>query len=233
MLLGLVVTFRRLDPTTIGEYRPCAGGWHESEFHACEQGLKYIPQQPVNTYSNLAYAAAGAITIFHLGTAQALVFCLLMSFLCVGSSLYHATSTRWAGKLDVAGIYGVFTCLGLLGILRFTEIAGWLQATMAFGSAILAGWLLRFKYNGNMQVKIAIMLSVIYLFAFLGAGLSGQWNPSGWFLVGSLLCFGLAFLIWNLDKARKFPLPRWGHGFWHILTAASSTLVFYAIAILD
>jgi hypothetical protein len=32
-----------------------------------------------------------------------------------------------------------------------------------------------------------------------------------------------------LDKAGKFPLPRWGHGVWHVLTAIAISILFYVI----
>ena len=232
VFLVLYVVFGRMDPAEVKQYRPCAGGWCESKYHQCDLGLTKIPQQPVNTYSNLAFALGGALCFFWFRTPQSLTFMLLMIALCVGSALYHATSTRWGGQLDVAGIYAVFTCLGVLAIFLFLKVGPILQAVAALGLGLFSGWLFRYKYKGDMQIKIAAMLLVIYTFTIIGTSIWKEWKTSGWLLIGSLVSFAIAFLIWNLDKSCKFPLKRWGHGFWHMLAAVSCTLIFWAIGIL-
>jgi predicted membrane channel-forming protein YqfA (hemolysin III family) len=73
-------------------------------------------------------------------------------------------------------------------------------------------------------------LGTAYLFSLLKMWSKGDWNA--WpMLVGSFVSFGIAYIIWNMDVARTFPLKRWGHGIWHILTALASALLFDAICL--
>ena len=111
MGFALSVIFKKIEPANVSEYRKCVGGWWEEELNHCDSGLIRVPQQPVNTYTNLAYLAVGLFLMFQLNTLSTYVFSLTLLYLCVGSALYHALSTRWAGRLDVSAIYAVFSAV--------------------------------------------------------------------------------------------------------------------------
>ena len=64
-------------------------------------------------------------------------------------------------------------------------------------------------------------------FFLISMATKSQWQPLGYF-IASLILFALAFIFWNLDKKRVFPIKRWGHGLWHLLTGAAIALLFYA-----
>ena len=69
MALLFAAAFKFVRPSILmDDYVPCAGGWHEAELNSCSQGLLKLPQQPVNTYSNLAYLAAGLFPAIVLKT---------------------------------------------------------------------------------------------------------------------------------------------------------------------
>lgn len=56
--------FKHLTPAAIRpDYKPCSGNWHEEELAGCCT-LEHVPQQPINTYTNLAYLAAGILVHF-------------------------------------------------------------------------------------------------------------------------------------------------------------------------
>ena len=76
-----------------------------------------------------------------------------------------------------------------------------------------------------MAVKIGIFLVLTYLCVWLNNGRT--LNDGN--LIVSFILFVLAFLAWNLDKWRLFPLKRWGHGLWHILAGVAMSILFYAI----
>ena len=230
VVAGLVLKaiFRSLNPANIGGYRPCKGGWWEAELNNCKAGLLMVPQQPVNTYTNIAYAAVGSFLIFKLNTLPAFVLFLTLLYLCAGSALYHATSTSWAGKLDVSGIYAVFSSLGAYALFKLVGLKDLPVAFIMFVVAVLAGYLWRYKYKGDMRVKIGVLLLAAYVFVIWNM-LKNHISLADGFLIASLVLFALAFLAWNLDKAGKFPLPRWGHGLWHLLTAAAISILFYVI----
>jgi hypothetical protein len=220
--------FKSLDPAKISTYRPCKGGWWEAELNQCAAGLLLIPQQPVNTYTNIAYAAVGSFLIFNLNTLPTYVLFLTLLYLCAGSALYHATSTRWAGSLDVSGIYAVFSALGAYALCKFLSLGETWIAFFMFAVAVLLGYSWKYKYKGDMRVKIGILLLVIYFFVILIMRKNNMSLVDG-YLIASAALFLLAFCAWNLDKWRVFPVKRWGHGLWHVLTAAAIAILFYVI----
>jgi predicted membrane channel-forming protein YqfA (hemolysin III family) len=225
--VSLRAVFRSLDPADVRQYRACAGGWWEEELNQCRAGLLRVPQQPVNTYTNLAYFAGGWFLALHIGTVPAFVFGVMSLYLCVGSALYHGTSTRWAGSLDVSSMYAVFSALAVHAasiVLGFRDRPA--VALVMFVVATAAAYFLRYKYKGNMQLKIGLFLGLTYALVLIGMASRSDWGPLPWF-IASLALFALAFLFWNLDKRRRFPIERWGHGVWHLMTAGAITILFY------
>ncbi len=97
-----------------------------------------------------------------------------------------------------------------------------------FVIAALLAFLLRYKYRGLMAVKIGIFLVLTYLCVWLNNGRT--LNDGN--LIASFILFVLAFLAWNLDKWRLFPLKRCGHGLWHILAGVAIAILFYVIHLL-
>lgn len=227
--LLLVVLFRYLNPTIVrDDYVTCSGGWNEAKLNNCQAGLLAVPQQPVNTYSNLAYFATGLFPGILLDTPASYVFAFTMAYLCLGSALFHAISTRWAGMLDVTAIYTVFSALATYAAAVLLDLPEWLIPGLMFLVAAGIVYVLSPRYKRRMRLIIGIFLGGAYLLVLLQMWLSGNW--SFWpYLLASFITFVLAFIFWNMDKAGTFPLPRWGHGIWHILTAAASGLVFYSI----
>lgn len=229
--ISLKVIFKSLPPTSIGGYKKCKGGWWEAELNQCAAGLLMVPQQPINTYSNLAYVAGGAFLIFYLNTLPAYIFSLALLYLSVGSSLYHATSTRWAGSLDVSGIYAVFSALTVYAASTHTKFNDSVVAIAMFVVAFVAGFLLRYKFRGSMAIKVGIFLVITYAILIVNI-LRANLPLANGYLISSLALFVVAFLVWTLDKKRLFPLNRWGHGLWHIFTGAAITILFYGIHVI-
>jgi hypothetical protein len=229
--VALAIVFARVNPAKLSDYAGCRG-WCEGKLAHC--GGPYptrVPEQPVNAYTNLIYAAAGVWVALSLGTAPAFVFGLALVVLCVGSALYHGLSTRWAGRFDVGSMYAVFSALAVFAIGRsFAVNPGWTAAAMlVLGAAMgLLGYLIRGWYAEGVNLKIAIFLIVPYLLAAelivvhrATAGLHFTW--------GSFVLFGAAMGAWQLDRHCVFPLKSWGHGLWHLLTGLASLLLFLAV----
>ncbi len=227
--LILQVILRRINPATVQGYRPCAGGWHEAHLNGCAAGLTHVPQQPINTYTNLAYLSGGLVAVYDLFIPAAYPFALASLYLCVGSALYHATSTRWAGILDVSGIYAVFTALAAYALGTLVGLSGgWTAGLMLITSAAAAYFLRRLR-NQEMQLIIGICVATIYVLILLCMWIRRDWSLLWPVLILSFVLFAVAFIIWNLDKRQRFPLAGWGHGIWHLLTAAAIAMLFYTI----
>jgi channel protein (hemolysin III family) len=224
-----VSLFRYLKPEKVAsDYNRCNGGWHEARLNGCEQGLLKVPQQPINTYTNLAYLAAGLYVQLTIGTVPAFVFALTMTYLCVGSTLYHATSTGWAGILDVTGIYTVF---GGTAVYAFATMLGeGHDPLVPTGMFVLAGGLTFIfspRITRHMEWVIAVLLGSTYLMLVIRMAIKGVWTPLP-LLLFSIGLFAIGFGSWKLDRHGKFPFA-WGHGVWHLFTAAASAVAFEVI----
>jgi channel protein (hemolysin III family) len=222
--------FRYMTPDTVSSnYKCCNGGWHEAKLAECHISLRSVPQQPINTWSNLAYLAAGLIIQFSVGTDPAFVFAVTMTYLCIGSTLYHATSTGWAGVLDVTAILTVFPSIAIYAAAgQFRAADHPLTPLVMFLAAGLIAYLLSKRANQYMRAVIALSLGTSYLLLLVYIFRTGQW-PLMRYLLGSLALFVVGYVSWGLDKKAKFPITPWGHGVWHVATAAASALVFYAV----
>jgi predicted membrane channel-forming protein YqfA (hemolysin III family) len=211
-----------------GDFKPCDGDWAEADELGCAT-LSHIPQQPVNTYSNLAYLAAGLVIQFMVDTGPAFVFAVTMTYLCIGSTLYHATSTGWAGVLDVSGIITVFPAITVYAVAGYFRVgdSSWTPLAMFLVGGGLV-FLLAKRIHKYMRAVIGISLGLSYAIM-----LSSMWRNNDWryqeFLWWSLGLFIAGFVSWELDRHRKFRPRRWGHGVWHVATAAASALIFYGV----
>lgn len=177
-----------------------------------------FPIAPRNTWSNLAYIAAGLLVfIFNTNAVSATMGAALI-YLGVGSALYHGTKRGWAARLDHAGMYAVFTSL------MFSRTYNGpipLPALMLIASAIVV-WLTR-NDKGSLTLYTAMGIGVFFseMAAYLQDGL-----PT---VVWSMSLFLAAMGIWLLDKYRKFWWPKWGHALWHVLTAAAITILYLGV----
>lgn len=229
MGIALHVVFRNLSLPSIQKYyKKCAGGWWEAELNHCSLGLTMVPQQPVNTYTNLAYVAVGLFLIFKLNTLPAYILSLTLLYLCVGSALYHAISTRWAGSLDVSAIYAVFSALTIYAASTLIGLEESVVAFIMFVVAVLSAYFLRYKYRGSMAIKIGIFLVFIYSLA-IWSMLKNNKLPVKGYLIASFILFAISFIFWTFDKKRIFPFKRWGHGLWHVFNAAAIFILIFGI----
>lgn len=233
LAIALGLWFRRVDPASVEGYAGCRG-WCEGHLNGCGgEHPARVPEQPVNAYTNLIYAAVGVYVALELATPEARVFLLTMLVLCVGSALYHGLSTYRTGRFDVGGMYAVFSALALYAIAMTTGVPpGWTPWVMLAGAALfgLGGFFFRAWYRDSVNWKIAIFLVVVYL--VLAERIATHAESDA--LLPTLVSFGLfalAMLAWQLDRRCKFPLLRWGHGLWHLLTGAAIGTLHYAIHI--
>lgn len=222
--------FKYMTPdTVISNYKHCNGEWHEAKLAECRVTLRAVPQQPINTWSNLAYLAAGLIIQFTVRTDPAFVFAVTMTYLCIGSTLYHATSTGWAGVLDVTAILTVFPSIAIYAAAgHFRAADHRLTPLVMFLAAGLIAFLLSKRANKYMRAVIAVSLGTSYLLLLGYIFRTNRWDLI-WYLGGSLALFVVGYVSWGLDKKERFPITPWGHGVWHVATAAASALVFYAV----
>lgn len=187
------------------------GGWAEDQLvNRCK-----FPIAPVNTYSNLAYVLAGLFIFKNLPNLAGFVQALAMVYLGVASALYHGTKRGWAAKLDHSGMYVGFTALTVYTLSPTSPFIGPVMALVA----TIVAW--RLAYHSSWELLYPFM-GVFVAICFLAVALNGSLVLA----IGSLGTFGLAYIIWWADKRKTFWPKKWGHGLWHILTAAAFTMLF-------
>jgi hypothetical protein len=189
------------------------GGWWEDQL---QTGPCEFPVAPVNTWSNAAYIAAGGLVLGGAPGWASLVMAIALTYLAVGSALYHGTKRGWAAKLDGMGMYATFGALAIHAAApRHLYVAG---AMAGFGG--LTAWLVRHEAAHHTVLGVLFGLSVTLTL------LQGSWVA----VVVAAGLFGAAWSIWWMDRKRTFWWPRWGHGWWHILTAAALVILFLGSA---
>ena len=247
---ALIVTFSEIKPQDV-PYLPRAGcEWYEGRLNGCD-GLTAVPHQPFNTYSTVTFAIAGTFSAFYFAANSSigLVFMLSMIVLCIGSALFHGVPTRWSGHLDVTAMYFVYSALLVLALTRVLPPAGILAGLRPYAAELmlLAGMLgavvLRVLFRQSAQavmVKLAVLLGPTYGCAGYLLLRADPVSPNpGWTaLLGSLVLFGVAFILHRIDfhkskgegEGRSTALI-WKtlHAFWHILAAGGTSALFYAL----
>ena len=222
----LHMVFRTLDPARIN-YHPCEGGWWEGELNGCQNGLQMIPQQPINAYPALMYVAGSVFVALQLRVPPAYVFVVASLYLCVGTAIFHALSTLWSHVLDKSSMYAVCSTLMAYAAFAFLGLDGWRAAILMLGTAILAGYLLAYKFPGADVIKIGAFLGLAYLLTIVRVVRDGYSAATPYLAVSAVLfLLGLACQI--MDKKRVFPIKRWGHGIWQLLTGIAIPMLFHA-----
>jgi len=218
LLIWGILRWLAATPKLLTDAKACRGDWAEARIRGCDKGIEFtgIPVEPLNTFSNLAYLAAGWITYRTSGDLPSIVLAIAMAFLCLGSSLYHGTKTMWGARLDHAGMYAVIGALAILSVAPQHSAIGYVMAGGALAMAI--GF--AFVFPGDLNSRMGLLVGLMSIRAFLlGSALLGG--------VG-LGVFIAAFISWNIDKRTKI-LGRAGHAIWHMCTAAAIALMFLSV----
>lgn len=186
------------------------GGWWEDLL----EGRCTFPIGPRNTWSNLFYIMAGCTVWPHTWAGG-----LSLMLLGVGSFLYHGYKTVFTDNLDNSGIYlvmGTLLTYVAFRLFRPDLVSTIIGQSLMLSVGLLLAWRLQwFPMPAVMEnIVIGIVVGVASLVLFL----HGQALDA---FVG-LFLFAVAYLVcWQMDRARTYWWPKWGHAHWHILTAAA------------
>ncbi|UCF78803.1 MAG: hypothetical protein JSW03_00545 [Candidatus Eiseniibacteriota bacterium] len=217
LLLWAIYPLIQKSSSLMEKFKPCRGDWWEAYLRGCETwNGKPLPVEPINSYTNVAYLAAGWITFRLLDSPPSLVFALAMAYLCIGSALYHGVKTIWAAALDHSGMYAVFSALAIYAMAPDHRL---ILIPMIIGT-LAAAYFLRYVFHGNVSVRMGLLLSLM----LVGALLRGN-SRLGLLSIG---LFAGAMAVWQMDKKRIL-WKHWGHGIWHIFTAAAMAAMFLAL----
>jgi hypothetical protein len=217
LLLRVIYPMIQKSSSLMTRFKPCRGEWWEAYLRGCENwNGKRLPVEPINSYTNVAYLAAGWTTFRLLDSPPSLVFAIAMAYLCIGSALYHGVKTIWAAALDHSGMYAVFSALAIYAMAPDHRL---ILIPMIIGT-VGAAYFLRYVFHGNVSVRMGLLLSL----TLVGALLRGN-SQLGLLSIG---LFAGAMAVWQMDKHRLL-WKHWGHGIWHVLTAAAMAAMFFAM----
>jgi hypothetical protein len=182
-------------------------------------------QQPLNTWSNLAYVFVGFLVWRRPLRPTALLFTASLALLGVGSFLFHATVTREMQWLDMAGTYAALVAV----IARGVAVAYAISEKLVVALALVADALLAiFKWAISAWVVLPLLMAA-------AAVPIARWvmrgHRSGRAALLPALLFVAALAARQLDVAHvgcePASLVYQGHALWHLFTAASLGCAFF------
>lgn len=205
--------------------------------------------QPVNTWSNLGFVAAGigiAVAVdrrrsrprvrggartnpMTQGFFYPAFFAVVVALLGPGSMALHATMTRWGGQLDVMSMYLFIAFVTSYGLMRAYGLGRWAFLGLYAVQLSLLAWT-KFQVAINSDIFFGAMIGVAILADRLLAVRRPDLTTDRRWLLAAVGLFGAAFAIW-LPSRSGGPLcdPHslvQGHAIWHVLCAGATLAVF-------
>jgi hypothetical protein len=221
-----------------GAVNPCV----QEDGCYCERWRVGPVRQPANTWSCLAFVAAGLLCAAHAsrnGNAQggrmsrtALYPALFSTGLVLigpASMALHASMTEWGGKLDGASMDFFIAFAAAFGLSRrFRWGERRFLAALSLGTAVpVAVKFLPGFPRG--EVVFGLLVAVFAFNELLPEGETGI-RPRSW-LKASAGCFFSGFAVWALSRTSTGPLCApdsllQGHAVWHVLTAMAAGALY-------
>lgn len=203
----------------------------------CERIRDGVMRQPANTWSSLAFVAAGCWILGSDGADRSrspslrpvhrVLLGIAVVLIGVGSAFYHATLSFAGQFVDVFGMYLLAVFIVVYGWSRLRPLNdGSVVALYAGINAVLAALLLwlpalrRYAFGVLILTGLALELRVRRRRA---AGMEGR------YLAAAVVVLAAGFVAWTLDITRVVCAPEsifQGHAVWHLAGAAASLLLF-------
>ena len=193
--------------------------WTEQIDGYCERHGPEFWAEPINAVTNIAFLIAALIMWRRGGPPIALLLCIILAAIGVGSFLFHTFATSWAALTDVVPI-GLFILAYIyaanLHYLRWPVWAAALGTAAFIPYAALTvpifGALPFFNISaGYWPVALLIALYAVFLWRRLPATARGLALGSG------ILCLSLT--LRSIDELLCHAIPIGTHFWWHILNA--------------
>jgi len=228
----------------------CLAG-HDCHCEALLSGVRKI-KQPVNTWSDLGFVAAGLLVFFMIGmfrlsgeTEQnplqttsfySIIYGLLVIFLGPGSMFYHASIKKWGGWLDNMSMVLWTAFLIVYVFARGIPMPESLAAIVFLVIVVSSGVIIWFVEGsgkfifGGMVAVWGVLEIILLIVQATGNSLMGLHRTEwGWLLLAAA-AFGLAIFIWlRSNDGQPWCFPNsWaqGHAAWHLLSAVSAFSIF-------
>jgi hypothetical protein len=203
----------------------------------CEAVRAHGIRQPANTWSSLAFVAAGFWILGSGGRSRAnllssrpvhrIVLGIAVILIGYGSAFYHATLSFAGQFADVFGMYLLAVFIVLYAWSRLRPLSDTAVLALYVGiNAVLAFLLLsvpavrRYAFGLLLLTGLALEMEVRGTRA---AAIDGRW------LTAAVVVLAIGFTAWVLDITRVACSPGsvlQGHALWHLAGAAAALLLF-------
>jgi hypothetical protein len=203
--------------------------------------LSRTVREPFNTWTNLAFVAAGSILLFRRRPSVLAHAGLALIAVGIGSFLYHASSSRTLRHLDVGAMYWIYALLLVLGLgavsrsfaacyQRFSRAWFVLIPCLAaivtvYRNVRLAGW-----KPFDLSLVTGVAAAVAGVSMVVVALRTGRWTQT----CVSLFLFGVSVFLqigdrpgaWLCDPESIIQ----AHGMWHVLGAIACGIACIQLA---
>lgn len=175
-------------------------------------------QQPLNSWSNAAFAFVGLLALRTRPRSLALLFAGSAVLLGIGSFWFHASVTREGQWLDMVGTYASVVAVAALGLERLGVRARTALA-LALGLDVLLA-VFKWQLSGHVVLPLLVVAASVPIALAVRAG-----RGSARAALAPLALLVVAVLLREADVRRVLCWPEsalfQGHAVWHLLCAAS------------
>jgi len=213
----------------------------------CEAARPGLIKQPVNTFSNIGFIAAGLLMAWQLSAGTFIqnnnalarsvfygtFFSCLVVLLGPGSMAMHATTSKVGGFFDMLSMYLVASFITAYSMQRFFSwqpvhfVIVFIAVLLICLWANFQDYKIIFNFFGN--TAFAFFIACTTIFEFLNHYVRGMKHKRAWGF-GALISLLFALSIWNLSKTgapccdpSSFVQ---GHAIWHLLDAFAVYCLF-------
>lgn len=208
-------------------------GLQPATIRYCEENLSGIIAQPSNTWSNLAYAAAAAVTWVLSRTSPrkhpVRLIPLIALLVGISSFLYHASFTFVFQCFDLGSMY----LLSAFLLTRNASRKGLLPHKLempAFWAIVAVSVALMVLIKGVSGMTVFGIEIVAALSLELSLASEGREKARYADLLIALALFFIAWGFWWLDTLRLISSPSnhvfQGHAAWHVVNAACFIFIY-------
>lgn len=168
--------------------------------------MKIQPDEPISTWTGLAYGVVGVLLWLELGTPEAAVMALCLVALTAGTVAMHYRWTEEASRADNAAMNATY-----LALLTLALGGG----AVPMGLAALGGAALEVWTDRPNRVLMGVCV--------WGGIVAGMVGSASTLTVSGVILMTAGFFFW-LQKSDV------SHGLWHLLTAPGTALLYLGIA---
>lgn len=204
----------------------------------CEERICSFINEPANAWSNLFFLVVGLFFIFRglksrrtpMGRFD-ILFGSIVTFMGLGSFIFHATNNFGTQMLDFIGMYFYIYFLLCISLYHFKIVSYRLAVSIFFGCVIASTALIPISKYIHFPYQLIVAISAILLALLQIRGWVTDRNYPKKYLALSLGSFIVAAGFSYSDHSRLFCDPTnhfvQGHAIWHFFCAVGTAFSYF------